>query len=728
MKAAVVWQPAAIDGESNDQASFASVFHAYGVPVRLIPISALRSAPLDPDEVLIVPHAAAITLGAADVIRIAQFAREGGQLVLDGRSQLAEAVGIRYPGGRVTVEHVTDSAQVDLPLQWQPAVPMERFHARDQATIISKDAENQAGLAGTFSVGSGKVLYLGAPLDPFTTDGTSHYPFLFEHALSAFERMQPARRRTIELYFDPGLRTEVSIEDLAALWRRMGVRAVYASAWVFTPQYTYDYSRLIRVCHANGIPVYAWFEFPQVSPLFWAQHPEWREVAAAGDKLPSWRQAMNLANPECRAATLKFMRSVLDRWPWDGVNLAELNFDGKADGDTPGAMVPLNDDVRRSFGTAEHFDPKEFFDPTSRHWWKRDEAGWARFLAYRIALITELHRSFLTELKPFADSGHEVIVTMLDSLLHPEVASDTGVDSSAIVGLMREFPFTLQVEDPAASWKNPPSRYLRLAEQYRSIVPPGKEFMIDVNVIPNRVVEGTHLPSPLAVGAELAATVRAARSAADRVALYGDPTVRTADLDLLSYAAAEGVVVASRDREWSVETPYPIEMVVSSGIRQFYRNRERWPFWRPGFVLLPPGRHTVTASRNWFHWFDTGELAPQLLQASAPLLAAQTDHGGLALEYDSPGAVYVSLNRKPARVFVDGPEASVLPGAREIAAVLALPAGHHRVTIAGAKGPGLLLDFASLLSSSLIVAFGTLAIVMLATLYLGIRIRRFFGR
>jgi hypothetical protein len=50
------------------------------------------------------------------------------------------------------------------------------------------------------------------------------------------------------------------------------------------------------------------------------------------------------------------------------------------------------------------------------------------------------------------------------------------------------------------------------------------------------------------------------------------------------------------------------------------------------------------------------------------------------------------------------------------------------VTIAGAKGPGLLLDFASLLSSSLIVAFGTLAIVMLATLYLGIRIRRFFGR
>ena len=728
MKVAVVCQPAATDGESNDQASFANVFRAYGVPVRLISVSDLPSAKLDPDEVLIVPHAAATALGAADVSRITQFVRDGGQLILDGRSRLAEAVGIRYPGGRIFVEHVTDNGQVDLPLQWQPAVFMERFRTPDQALILSKDTENHSGLAATFSVGSGKELYLGALLDPFTSDGTSHYPFLFEHALKAFDRMQPARRRTIELYFDPGLRTEVSIEDLAALWRQMGVRAVYASAWVFTPQYTYDYSRLIRVCHANGIPVYAWFEFLQVSPLFWAQHPEWREVPGAGDKLPSWRQAMNLANPDCRAAALQFMKSVLDRWPWDGVNLAELSFDGKANGDAPGAMVPLNDEVRRSFGNAHHFDPKELFDPTSPHWWKRDEAGWARFLAYRTALVTELHRSFLKELKSFADSGHEVVVTMLDSLLHPEVTSDTGVDSSAIVGLMREFPFTLQVEDPASAWKNPPSRYLPLAEHYRSIVPAGREFMIDVNVIPNRAVGGTYLPCSPAVGAELAATVRAARSAADRVALYGDPTVRTVDLDLLSYAAADRAVVASRDRTWSVDTPYPIEMVVSSGIKQFYRNHQRWPYWHPGFVLLPPGRHTVMASRNWLHWIDTSELAPQLLQISAPLLAAQTNRGGLTLEYDSPGPVYVSLNRQPARVSIDGPDALVLPGAREIATVLGLPAGHHRATIAGAKGPGLLLDFASLLSSSLIVAFGTLAITMLAVLYLGIRVRRLFRR
>ena len=250
--------------------------------------------------------------------------------------------------------------------------------------------------------------------------------------------------------------------------------------------------------------------------------------------------------------------------------------------------------------------------------------------------------------------------------------------------------------------------------------------MIDINVIPNRTVDTTHLPCSPAVGAELAATVRAARSASDRFALYGDATVRTTDLDLLSYAVADRAHVAAHDLKWSVETPDTIEMAVSSGIRTFYRNNQTWPYWRLGFVLLPPGRHIVTASRSWFHWFDTSALTPQMLQISAPLLAAETARGGLTLEYDSPGPVYACMSRKPGGVSVDGPDAMVLPGAREIGAVIVLPAGHHHVTIASSKGPALFLDFVSLISSSLIVDFGTAAIVMLTMLYLGIRIRRFF--
>ena len=480
----------------------------------------------------------------------------------------------------------------------------------DRAVVYSHVMENRTGLSGTFSVGSGQVLYMGTLFDPFTADGVSHYPFLFEQALKAFKRVQPLRRNLTELYFDPGLRSNVSIEDLAVQWRRMGVRVVYASAWLFTPRFSYDYDRLIRVCHANGILVYAWFEFPQVTPLFWEQHPEWREVAGAGKKLPSWRLAMNLENPKCRSEALKFMKNVIAKWGWDGVNLAELNYDGKADGDLPWAMVPFNDDVRREFKKIYRFDPIELLNPSSRYWWKKNPSGWQQFIAYRSRLVTELHRDFLEELQPFAKAGHEIIVTMLDSLEHPEVMPDTGIDSMAIIGLIREFPFLLQVEDPASSWKNPPSRYLRLAERYRTVLPPGTPFMIDINVIPNRAVEGTHLPCAPAVGSELAATVRAARTASDRVALYGDATIRTADLDLLAYAATDRAVVRYRDRTWTIQTPYPVELAVPSGFSSFYRNDQTWPYRRAGFVLLPPGHHTISTERNWFHWLDTSELAP----------------------------------------------------------------------------------------------------------------------
>ncbi len=727
-RAAILWQSHAAGDEALDQESLAAVFRAYGVLPRTIPVRVFRADSLAKDEILLVPHAAASSLNGEEVSRVSQFVRDGGQLVLDGRSTLAEAVGVRYPGGTITVERVTDSAQVDLDLRWRPTARVERFRVPDPGVLLTREATGRSGLAASFARGSGKVLYLAALLDPFTPYGTSRYPFLFEHVLSAFDRRQPARERTLELYFDPGLRTEVSIEDLAVQWRRLGVRVVYAAAWVFDRRYAYDYDRLIRVCHANGILVYAWFEFPQVTPAFWKDYPEWREVPAAGDKLPSWRLAMNLANPACRQAAVHFMSSTLGRWDWDGVNLAELSFDGQADGDRPRAMVPLNEDVRRQFRRAHGFDPIALFDRSSRHYWRRDRTGWGDYLAFRTALVTELHRVFLGALRPFADGGHEVIVTVLDSLEHPEVEADNGVDSRAVAGLLRDSPFTLQVEDPARAWTGAPSRYLTLARRYRALLPRGARFMIDVNVVPNRDVEATHLPSALTAGTELAATVRAARAASERVALYGDATVRTADLERLAYSAADDAQVTRQGLTWIVDSPAAVELPVSPQIHRFHLDDHDWPYWRPGYVLVPPGHHTVSADRARFHWLDTAALRPQLLQISAPVLAMSTTNAGLTIEYDSPGPVYACLARRPAGVRVEGAEAAIDAGAREFGAVAVLPPGHHRASILGSRGGALFLELASLLSSSLIVAFGTAAIAGLTFLYAGIRVRRLARR
>lgn len=720
---ALVWNPALKGEDGNDQESFRSAFAAYGVPARLLPAEALSRAALSTREILIVPGPSARSLSAAGVESIARFARQGGGVITDGRSPLAEALGVVY-GGRTSIGSVRDRAAPEALMHWRPLVTLDAFRLPVPAVPLATDAGSVTPAAASFAVGAGKVLYLAAPLDPYTPDGTSRYPFLFEHALETFGREVLARRSAIELYFDPALRQGVSIEQLGPMWRRLGVRVIYAAAWEFDSNYTYDYERLLRVCHANGLLVYAWFEFPQVSRIFWERHPEWREVPAAGKSLPSWRRAMNLANPACRAAALQFLHDVLARWPWDGVNLAELNFDGQADGDAPEQFVPMNDDVRARFRDAEGFDPRELFLPASRHWWKRDPRGWTAWLRFRQELVTEWHRAFLSALRPVMDGGREVIVTVLESLEHPKVTADTGVDTAEIAGLTRDFDFTIQVEDPAVSWAESPRRYERLARRYRTLLPPGRRFLFDINVIADRRVEATHLPLALASGTELAATVKAARAAGGRVALYGDSTVRARDLELIASAFAGAARIASDGLTWTIDTPEAIEVAAPAGAHDFYLEGGEWPYGRPGWVLIPPGHHLLSAYRPWFRIFDLSALRPQVLQINGSLESAEVERGRLRFEYASEGRALAVLGRKPQRVFVDDVAIATAAPQRDPATVLVLPKGRHQVDVAGSSPGALVLDLMSIVSSSLIVAFGVVACLMLATLYVGIRIRR----
>ncbi|HUL79630.1 MAG TPA: polysaccharide deacetylase family protein, partial [Vicinamibacteria bacterium] len=201
VRTAILWRANARGTAALDQESLAAVFRAYGAAPHVIPLPSLATTTLAKDEILLVPLAVAAAMSGPDVSRVSQWVREGGQLILDARSLLSEAVGVRYPGGSVLTERVTDSAQVDLELKWRPAVVVERFRVPDPAVVLTRETVSRFALAASFSHGAGKVLYLGAPLDPHSRNGGSRYPFLFEHALSAFGRRQPARARSIELYF-----------------------------------------------------------------------------------------------------------------------------------------------------------------------------------------------------------------------------------------------------------------------------------------------------------------------------------------------------------------------------------------------------------------------------------------------------------------------------------------------------------------------------------------------
>src|SRR5262249_45799783 len=263
----------------------------------------------------------------------------------------------------------------DSEITWARAAQVDRFEPPPESANLVEDSESNAPLAVASREGDGLIVYLAADLDPDTGLGYARYPYAFEHLSRRFGLAPPVTASGAEFYFDPGFREQAQIEKLVASWQRDGIRAVYAAAWQFYPKWSYDYDRLIRLCHERGIAVYAWFELPQVSEKFWEEHPEWREQTATGrDSDAGWRKMMNLANDDCRASVFDFVTDLIGSHDWDGINIAELGFDTNGLGDAA-AYAPMNGDVRTRFQNEGGFDPRLLFDRQSPyHWQKNREA------------------------------------------------------------------------------------------------------------------------------------------------------------------------------------------------------------------------------------------------------------------------------------------------------------------------------------------------------------------
>ncbi len=91
-----------------------------------------------------------------------------------------------------------------------------------------------------------------------------------------------------------------------------------------------------------------------------------------------WRKLMNLQNPDCHRAVAKEIGTLLGRFDWDGVNLAELYFESLEGASNPARFTPMNDDVRRAFKASAGFDPKLLFDPASAYYAAKNPQGSAK--------------------------------------------------------------------------------------------------------------------------------------------------------------------------------------------------------------------------------------------------------------------------------------------------------------------------------------------------------------
>jgi uncharacterized protein YdaL len=715
----ILWNHFARGAAYNDQASLAAVFGSVNIPVDTLftgqPISLTQA------NLVIVPYAFVDSLRLADFDLLVKFVENGGCMITDGNNDLAVELGIRFGRTSLSVGKVQDRYYPEERIVWRFPEPLVRFECDEPEVVFCTDAATDAPLVIGKRQGSGHVIFIGTRFDPYSQFGVSHYPFLLEYVRRYFALGPVVRRDNLEMYFDPGFRHNQSIEHLVRMWVQQGIRRIHAAAWHHYPKYTYDYERLIRLAHANGILVYAWLEPPQVSQKFWLEHPEWREKNPAGEDVrPSWRYPVALTDTTCLAAIAAEYVALLEKHDWDGVNLAELYFEAGRGFDQPRLWSPMHPTAIAEFRLLHGLDPRAIFDSGSPFFWKRDAAMRGALVDYRVRKLEQVYERLLP---PFASlrtsrPGFEVIVTAMDSYGSPELREQIGVDMNSILSLQRRFGFVLQVEDPERLWSTDPTRYVDIGKRYSTLVRDTANLMLDLNILgfrsPDQVTDfATLVPT----GSECFQLIRSAAIGADRSTVYSESSVNPQDMLFAPFANAARIQYHFNGGSVSVSSPVSFSLKIPPDIREISIDGMLVIAGRENRFLVPAGTHAIDISPDAARRFSDHQIQPRILSISGELLSAVYAARTITFEYASTGRTLVSFDREPVTIRIDGvPQVYQVLKGNDCFSVF-LPSGRHAAEVVAGDLFSYGINMTSFWSSTGIALFGLAAALLLLVMY-----------
>ncbi|TSA23340.1 DUF2334 domain-containing protein [bacterium] len=726
-RVAILWNHHIRGASFNDQASFASVFGSVHINVDTIFVG--QELQLQNYNLVIVPFAFVDSMRPNDFGTLVKYVQQGGNLITDLRNDLAEELGIHFAETQMRLRNIRDRNYPEETMTWKHFESVYKLNVEDVDEVFCQDAATDAPVVIGKSVGKGKVIFFSTRFDPLSQHGYSYYPYLLDYVKRYFRLGPIIRRENLEAYFEPGIRPTSSVEDLVKQWVRAGIRRIHVSGWHEYAKYTYDYARLIRLAHANGILVYAWLEPPQVSQIFWRNHPEWREKNYKGeDTQPQWRFSVALTDPACvDSVALKF-RKLLDTFDWDGVNLAELYFESGKGFETPLQFAPMHPsavrEVKKKFG----IELTSIFDPTSPWYWKTNPSVQTTLTEYRIGKLDEVYERLLHD---FADvarrkPGFQIIVTAMDSYGSPEVRENLGVDMNHILALQKRYGFLLQVEDAERLWSTDPMRYIEIGRRYARLISDSSKLMLDLNILDlssstRKKGSLTPFPTTIQTGTESFLLVHAAAIGAPRFTFYAEETINGQDLPFFANALAHGISYRRNDNGYSIQAEHSFVLRLPKEVPQILLDNMLVQASRENLFFIPAGSHRVDVNPATSGTFSTSQLQPRVLSSTADLSTLSYGMRNARFTYESDERMLVSFSNEPTQVALDGQHYAFTVMKGSDCYTIHLPPGKHDVDVITGNSFSYGVNVTSLWSTTAIAMFGFLAVVLLAGMYLTLK-------
>jgi uncharacterized protein YdaL len=729
-RVAILWNHHIRGASFNDQASFASVFGSVHINVDTIFLG--QELRLQNYNLVIVPFAFIDSLKPDEYGTLVRYVQQGGNLITDLKNDLAEDLGIHFSQTQLRLRNMRDRNYPEETIAWKQFESVYKLNVEDLDEVFCQDAATDAPVVIGKSVGKGKVIFFATRFDPLSQHGYSYYPYLLDYVKRYFRLGPIIRRENLEAYFEPGTRPTSSAEDLVKQWVRAGIRRIHVSGWHEYDRYpyTYDYARLIRLAHANGILVYAWLEPPQVSQIFWRNHPEWREKNYKGeDTKPQWRFSVALTDPACvDSMALKF-KKLLDSFDWDGVNLAELYFESGKGFETPLQYTPMHPSAVREVKRRYGIELASIFDPDSFWYWKTNPSVQSTLTEYRIGKLDEVYERLLRDFSDVASRkpGFQIIVTAMDSYGAPEVRENLGVDMNHILALQKRYGFLLQVEDAERLWSTDPVRYIEIGRRYARLLSDSSKLMLDLNILDlgsSTRKRGTLMPFPTTIqtGTESFLLVHAASIGAPRFTFYAEETVNGQDLPFFANAMAQGISCRRDGNGYSIEAKHSFVLRLPKEIPQILLDNMLIQASRENLFFIPAGSHRVNVNPSASGAFSTSQLQPRILSSTVDLTTLTYGMRNARFTYASDERMLVSFSNEPTQVILDGQQYAITLMKGNDCYTIQLPPGKHEVDVITGNTFSYGVNVTSLWSTTAIAMFGFLAVVLLVGMYFTLRI------
>jgi len=593
-----------------------------------------------------------------------QRVEQGSIVVIEGESDLADALGIKPGKKHVLVRSIVDRRAPKLSIVWETALEIPVFDLPKDATIFANERWDGAPVMAAVRRGSGAVLWLAAPPGE---QGYERFPYLLQ-ALSDLGLNPPFRSQRLWAFFDGSYRSRVDLDYFADRWRKAGIGALHVAGWHYyeaNPQQDEYLRNLIEACHRKAILVYVWLELPHVSEQFWADHPEWREkTALLQDAQLDWRKLMNLTNRQSFAAVSKGVKGLIDRFDWDGVNLAELYFESLEGASNAARFTPMNADVREEFQGLNGFDPLELFQAG-----KADPDHLRKLLDYRADLARRQQEEWIGQIENIRTTKPDLdfVLTHVDDRFDTRMSDLIGADAARVLPLLDKHDFTFLIEDPATIWNLGPQRYPQIASRYEPLTKQTGKLAIDINIVER--YQDVY-PTKQQTGTELFQLVHVAAKAFPQVALYFENSILPDDLPLLASAAASVDKLEQSGARLIVDSRYGVGVPWRGPALV---NGRAWPVHNDTTLWLPAGPNVIEPART--------EPATTILDFNGNLRSASVSSTSLDFSYQSNARAVAVLRTRPRKIEIDG--ASVPPKIQVSGMnfVIMLPRGQHLVQL-----------------------------------------------